>query len=305
MPGVRDGDPDSVHAARVATRRLREVLPLVSSSNPNMAARLGGVVRRAGRQLGRVRELDVMREHLERMGARFPDSAAAAAVGRRSLLKSQLRARRTLIRSFERLSFDRRVSKTLPAATTVASLRDRTRTFSDWGGRLRGRIGERARAVSSAVDHASGVYFPDRAHAARVATKKLRYTIEVAEQTGVWRPLNLLRDLRKVQADLGELHDAQVLLEQLDTLVPEDSVPPRERRVLAAALQSDIAAYHAKYVSKRERLRRICDACLRFAGDARSDRGHHIWTPARPLLAASALALPAAGLAFLTVRRAR
>ena len=28
FPGVRDGDPESVHQARVATRRLREVVPL-------------------------------------------------------------------------------------------------------------------------------------------------------------------------------------------------------------------------------------------------------------------------------------
>ena len=35
LPGVLDADIDSVHQARIATRRLREVLPLVERVNPD------------------------------------------------------------------------------------------------------------------------------------------------------------------------------------------------------------------------------------------------------------------------------
>jgi CHAD domain-containing protein len=57
LPGIRDGRPDSVHDARVACRRLRELLPLLDDTR---AAEAKPVLVAAGNQLGRVRDLDVM-----------------------------------------------------------------------------------------------------------------------------------------------------------------------------------------------------------------------------------------------------
>jgi CHAD domain-containing protein len=73
LKGALDGDPDSVHQARIATRRLRAVLPLVDNANVERAA---GAVRTAGRQLGRVRELDVIGNLLLSMSDRLPHTAA-------------------------------------------------------------------------------------------------------------------------------------------------------------------------------------------------------------------------------------
>ncbi len=36
LSGVRDGDTDSIHDARVATRRIREALPIVRASIANI-----------------------------------------------------------------------------------------------------------------------------------------------------------------------------------------------------------------------------------------------------------------------------
>src|SRR3954471_9182912 len=69
LPAAKAGDATSLHQARVATRRLRAALPLVSSG-----AKGGKVVksvRRLTRALGPVRELDValvILEELERSG---------------------------------------------------------------------------------------------------------------------------------------------------------------------------------------------------------------------------------------------
>src|SRR5688572_28289499 len=71
LPGVFDGDSDSVHQARIATRRLREVLPLLTE-----AEHVTNTVRSAGQQLGHVRELDVMSRLLESLSDRVPVSAA-------------------------------------------------------------------------------------------------------------------------------------------------------------------------------------------------------------------------------------
>jgi CHAD domain-containing protein len=57
LPGARDGDAESLHQARVATRRLREALPLVAQGS--RGRKLEKSVRRLTRALGPVRELDV------------------------------------------------------------------------------------------------------------------------------------------------------------------------------------------------------------------------------------------------------
>src|SRR5512143_1392383 len=57
LPGARSGDVRAVHQARVATRRLREALPLVSAGKPGR--RLERAARNLTGVLGTVRELDV------------------------------------------------------------------------------------------------------------------------------------------------------------------------------------------------------------------------------------------------------
>ena len=116
LPGIRDGHPESVHAARVATRRLREVIPLLAGSHAQEGDAFEALVRSAGRALGRVRELDVMRVHLARLEERFPETAVGVAVARRTLCARQVGARRRLIDSFERLRIERGVARGLPTA---------------------------------------------------------------------------------------------------------------------------------------------------------------------------------------------
>ena len=57
LPAAQKGDVASLHQARVATRRLREALPVVTSGNRQR--KLDRKVRRLTRTLGPVRELDV------------------------------------------------------------------------------------------------------------------------------------------------------------------------------------------------------------------------------------------------------
>ncbi|HEY6362619.1 MAG TPA: CHAD domain-containing protein [Vicinamibacterales bacterium] len=299
MPGIRDGNAESVHDGRVATRRLREVLPLVGAAHPERVDAFTTAIRRAGRRLGRVRELDVMRDQLGHLEQRYPDGAIAVAVARRTLAERQERARRRLIKSLERLRLDRVGKGALASPGPLSLVRHPTRAFTDWSATLRKRIAARARDLRDAVDHGSGVYFPNRMHATRIAAKKLRYSVELAEQTGLWRPPRLLRDLRRIQATLGELHDAQVLLDRLAALVPRAAAGNQDRTVLASALRSDIDGYHHEYLTKRDRLRAICAACVRFTENG----AQRAWMLPRPLVAASVVTVPA-GLFLIAGRRA-
>lgn len=289
MPGVRDGNAESVHEARVATRRLREVVPLMTRSHPEKVRAVKAVFRRAGRRLGRVRELDVIREHLERLEERVPEAAVAAALARRTVGERQASARRKLIKSLERLRLGRFAKGAHLSTGAFERLRHPARAFSDWRAPLRDRIVARARNLAEAVEHGSGVYFPNRLHTIRIAAKKLRYSVELAERTGVWRPPRLLRDLRRIQATLGALHDAQVLLDRLDEFVPRDAAGKADVASLASALRVDIDRYHQEYLAKRDRVRAICEACVRVMEDGAS----RIRVPRPALVAASAAVVPA------------
>src|SRR5688572_6165355 len=290
LPGVLDADIDSVHQARIATRRLREVLPLVERVNPD-TSRAAEVAREAGRALGRVRELDVMKGMLDNSFDRAPAAAVAVARARRAVQRKQTDARRSMVKTLESLDLphlDRLLG--LPRRSTLWPHRA---DVGSWRSTLRQRIAARAEAMAEAVRHATGVYLPNRSHRARIAVKKLRYAVEAAQDTTLWTPPLLLKHLRRVQSTLGQIHDLQILLDTVDDLVT-DPVARAELPSLIDAWQYDLSSRHREYVTRRERLFAIARACEQFAkreGRARLRR---------PVIVASAAALP---LLFLSRRK--
>ena len=82
MPAAQSGDETSVHQARVASRRLREALPVLgTSADAHALDRVDRRVRRITRALGPVRELDVallLLAELEGRGAAPPAADCAA-----------------------------------------------------------------------------------------------------------------------------------------------------------------------------------------------------------------------------------
>ncbi len=265
LPGLRDAVPDSVHESRIATRRIRELLGLLSRSDEPEDDLIQDV-RRVGKCLGRVRELDVMRAQLDDIERRVPSVAIAAAAARRGLAPRRRDERRHMVKAFERLELSRLIRGLDSRSGDFAGWRPLPRWTAPWVAELRRRIAERAASVAASVDHGSGVYFANRAHATRIAVKKLRYTVEIAEVTGLWRPPRLLKDLKRIQARLGEAHDIQVLLDHLQELAADTPVAPAEIRTLEEALELEVDELHQQYLASRDRLKRICDVCS----------GHHL-----------------------------
>jgi CHAD domain-containing protein len=293
LPAVRDADVEGVHQARVATRRLREALPLFSRSYPADVNRVRKLVKRAGRRLGRVRELDVMLADLERHAGRMPMAMQAIDAARMTLARRHDAARRRMVKVLDRLRLDRR---------DQLRLRHRADWWHPFAGPARGwtavlwqRIERRADDLSRAIDRCGGVYFPNRLHAVRVAAKKLRYSAELAALAGLRPCAEAVDDLKRTQDTLGHLHDAQVLLESMDGLVG-DAARDREVSLLKDDLQGEIAERHVKYLSQRDRLRAAARACV-DAADALRVRGR----PVVPVVALSAAAVDA-GLLLLAAR---
>jgi len=56
---LEEGDVRALHRTRVASRRLREILPVLQLK-PDVSTRLGRRLKRVTVEIGRVRELDVL-----------------------------------------------------------------------------------------------------------------------------------------------------------------------------------------------------------------------------------------------------
>ena len=267
LSGVSDGDPDSVHEARVATRRARELLAVLAGRSAGKNADLREAVKDTGRALGRVRELDVMEEHLRRTAAAIPLLSEMAAVALTSLGQAQRKQRRKMIERLEEIKVDRVVRQARRVANEPC--RRLGVRSSPWESAVWDSIRRHAARVSEDVKRSGAVYFADRAHATRISVKKLRYAVEVAHATGQWRPPHLLKDLRRIQATLGDVHDGQILLDHLPSFVGE-GVPGSERLADAKAiLEADIDKHYRRYLACRERLAAICAVCERRANHRR------------------------------------
>src|SRR4051794_843049 len=76
LPGVEGGDIRAIHQTRVASRRLREVVPVLQLDG-RAAHRLTRKLRKLTRGLGQVRELDVLGLLLDELhdSGRYPRRA--------------------------------------------------------------------------------------------------------------------------------------------------------------------------------------------------------------------------------------
>jgi CHAD domain-containing protein len=280
VPGVRDGAPESVHQARVGTRRLRELLPLALDGAAPAAA-TGELIRSMGRSLGAVRELDSLIQLTADLARRYPSSAPLLAASRAGLEERRQRKVRRLVKRLEDLDVGT-LRDAAPQASRFLLLR---RNEGAWRPQLARRLEMRANRLERKVDRAGGVYFPNRVHKVRIALKKLRYLAEIAEQASVWHPPRLVRDAKRLQDALGVMHDIHVLLDYVDRVSGDEWRQPAVTfRSLAAA---DLAERHRDYLGHRDRLRAMAAACRHFA---RGEQAHQWRGPAG---LAAALLVPA------------
>jgi CHAD domain-containing protein len=264
LPGVRDGNDVATHDARVLTRRLRETLAIARGElTRDGFEHLSRIVKQAGRALGEARDHDVALELLKNLEAHAPSAAALFGPLHAAIVGEQRHARRDLVKTLE----DLEVSKTARIA------KDARRHAKAWFGNsaawrkhLRQHVNSRADDVRAAMQHATGIYFPNRSHSTRIAIKKLRYALEVAEAAGMWRPARAARVLRKAQNALGRAHDCQVFIDRLRDLSSSGAMAPQLATDVAIPfLEAEIARLYDRYLGLREELTAICDACNRFA----------------------------------------
>jgi CHAD domain-containing protein len=200
-------DPDAVHDARVATRRLKAATDLVKEVVSGRCRRPFNRVGRCLRQqLGPLRDIDVMLEHAREI--KQPQFHAGV-----QWFSERLRQRREEV--------VREASNQAPPARILARL------GSWWG--LRHEINDARKSVLDLLTqsvHLQLDAFVEQAidlvgarhndpHQLRIAGKSLRYTLEMAREHGVELSRSVLLKFKRMQNALGLWHDYAVLAERI------------------------------------------------------------------------------------------
>jgi CHAD domain-containing protein len=273
LPALEDGDVPALHRARVASRRLRELVPMLQIDG-DVARKLSRRLRRITTRLGTVRELDVLimlidELHVSRREHREALSRVAVAVARK---RDDARKR-----MFDRLP----IASMWRVAKRIARLADELEQIEESGGAavarrwqwaVDARVARRAERLASAIEEAGAVYLPERLHTVRIALKKLRYTAELAADIVGDRLTPDIRTMRRVQDTLGRLHDLQVLIDRVRqvqaSLTPPSVALWRALDALVTALDNDCRQLHARYMRVRGDLEAVAARLARSQADA-------------------------------------
>lgn len=267
LADVYEGGVDAIHDARVATRRIRELLALVPvipgrEREDDAATRY----KKIGRALGRVRDIDVQLALISDLENHAPQAAPSLVVVQQDHQRTRLTKTRRLIKTLERIDVD----ALLHALSEPHPSGLRTRlTSNGWRRQLRQLVIERARDAVAAISHATGVYFPKRVHRARIAVKQVRYAAEIADATGVCDGEAAIKTLRKGQEVLGELHDRQTLAKTVERYARHDNVKRAHIDLAREVLEREVMQLHSEYLVRRSPLRDACAELERAAARAR------------------------------------
>ena len=267
LHGVEQGDVPALHQARVASRRLRELMPTLQIEG-GTARKLARRLRKLTARLGAVRELDVLVLLIDELHlSRRRSSGALGRVGV-TISKSRDEARKKLLahvpiaemsrlaRKLDRIVCDLRQAEGSSSRSAIRS----------WRWAIDARVARRASRLSLVMARAGALYLPERLHAVRIAVKKLRYAVELASEAAGAGPDADFRALTRGQDLLGRMHDMQLLIERVRqaqaSLTPASVTVWRDLDGLIGSLEDDCRRLHARYMRVRDVLAAMAERCI-------------------------------------------
>jgi CHAD domain-containing protein len=226
---VKDGKKKAVHKTRVASRRLETALeiarPTLSRDELKPIVKFARKVRR---QLGKLRDLQVMRESLRSRGRDVAKPVVKAIDDRIDLMGEKIRRKLSSAdlprQSLSAAALTSAIRRSLPAIESPVrnALRDALQKFD-----------HDARNLDIGDGKAHDV------HRLRVALKQARYALEIATAMGIVSEGAIGRHLQQAQDRLGAWHDAAVIAAFIADHLVEDRT--LERDPLAAAEYLSVA----------------------------------------------------------------
>lgn len=240
-------DPEGVHQARVATRRLRSDLktfrPVLDRARTDP---LRDELRWLGDRLGGVRDVDVLRAALEAQLEDLGEARSPAAAELRARLDDRgSRARAALDIAMTSGRYRQLLEQLVDLALAPPFAGDDgTRPAKKGTPRL---VRKAWRRVRREVRRTSADPDDEQLHEVRKRAKQARYAAEAAVPASGKPAKRFARAMERVQDHLGDLHDAVVMRDWLEAAAPEHG---EQRTVLLAGELAGLCA------AERMRLRR-------------------------------------------------
>jgi CHAD domain-containing protein len=271
MPAAQAGDEISVHQARVASRRLREALPVLGGRADEQAlGRAERRVRRITRALGPVRELDVTLLLLAELEAKGTASKRAIARVRKAVLEERQKRRAEMLEVITPSHLDKLRKRLVKVSTPESHVHPVPRNALN---EAAAQTAHRAKTLKAAIERAGGMYVADRLHRVRIEAKKLRYAVEIQRELSRSRATANLTRLKVEQDLLGRIHDLEILIDRArgvqSRLSPRDRIGMAELNKLVRVLEDECREGHAAYMRSRPSLVKLCDGLI-AAADPRS-----------------------------------
>ncbi len=219
-PGTRLGeDIEALHDMRVATRRMRAAFRVFEDYfEPRVVAPYLKGLKRTGRALGAVRDLDVFRAKAQAYLDTLPESQQESLDSFLAVLDTQREAARSQMLAYldsaKYLRFKERYGEFVETEG-MGSLPTTATDDEPWPHRVCHvvpvKVYERLAAVR-AYDEVVSVPKPPppRLHALRIACKRLRYTLEFFAEVLGPDTKALIKQIVAMQDHLGDLQDAVV-----------------------------------------------------------------------------------------------
>jgi CHAD domain-containing protein len=220
-------------------------------------------IRRLTQALGTVRELDVTLHLIDELSERAGVPRTALAEVRALVIEERERRRAVMLKRLGDVNGDK-LGRRLHA---VREALVKPAPGHAWRPALASRIARRGRRLEQAIDDAGQIYAADGLHQVRIAAKKFRYALEIADESGAAPATETLRLIKRVQDSLGRMHDLQVLQHHIAAV----GAAPRKGRgtpdaglaILSRLIEDECRHLHARYVALVPELRTAVEAARR------------------------------------------
>lgn len=291
IDGVRNhyrDDIEYVHQTRVATRRLRSVLPLFADCLPGKTAkRWRKRMRAVTKALGEARDADVQIEAVRKFDEKAADDERAGV--ERLLLRLEQRRERIQPAVVEALNELEASTLIEEMQQTLTALRSKAKKK---GGETPSQYAYRhvhdevTIRLDELLVYETYVHRPECAeelHQMRIAAKRLRYTMEAFAPLYAGALDSSIKTVKKIQSLLGDVHDCDVWVDYVPQFLEEERTRTVEYFGDDAAMDALYAGFEALRQNRRGFRQQQYEAFVQFWEEAVRDDA---WERLRAVLSA-------------------